>query len=96
MLGSDDKPDTNSKYCGVFEKSAVRSVTLPETLKVIGDLAFKNCKNLNTVTLPTFLERLGSECFQESGLVSVTIPENVKAIGSSAFFRCNGLKTVRF
>ena len=55
-------------YYGVFQESAVESVTLPSTLKRIEYGAFQDCKNLKHITLPNGLEKIGMRCFYESGI----------------------------
>ena len=62
-LGTDEYPADGGSYYGVFEESGVVSVGLPSTLKVIGYGAFKACKNITHLALPSGLERMGEECF---------------------------------
>ncbi len=57
----------------------VRSVTLPSTLKGIGDSAFNGCFGLTSITLPEGLEIIGGNAFSNTGLKSVVIPEGTVA-----------------
>ena len=54
--------------------SAVRSVRLPATLKLIEEGAFKNCGNLESIELPQGLQGIGPKGFFGTGLVSVSFP----------------------
>lgn len=81
---------------GVFEDSALASVTLPSTLKRIEHRTFRHCESLTTVQLSTVLEKLGKECFAESGLGRVEVPSSVGTIEEGSFKSCAALKNVCF
>ena len=56
----------------------------------IGDLAFKGCSGLTSVTIPNSVTSIGVLAFMDcSGLTSVTIPNSVTSIGGSAFRECS-------
>lgn len=57
-------------------------------------MAFENCQNLESVTLPQSLKRLGSRVFANSGLTSVVIPEGITWLSDGTFTGCKNLKTV--
>ena len=46
-----------------FMYSQIKSVTLPQTLKVISQQAFKECKNLRTIKIPSSVESIGLKAF---------------------------------
>ena len=61
----------------------------------IGDLAFKDCSGLTSVTIPNSVTRIGYNAFYDcSGLTSVTIPNSVTSIDKEAFYGCSGLTSV--
>ena len=60
VLGSEEHFNRNTILNGVFQKSALEDVQLPETLKKIGCRAFAGCKNLRGVRLPERLECIGA------------------------------------
>ena len=61
----------------------------------IGDLAFKGCSGLTSVTIPNSVTSIGVLAFMDcSGLTSVTIPNSVTSIGFRAFSGCSGLTSV--
>ena len=94
VLGTDEDPSRAEYWCGVFQLSALESVTLPSTLKRIEHGAFRTCDNLKSIALPEKLEYIGKCAFSKSGLESVAFPRSVKAISREAFERCDSLKTV--
>lgn len=69
------------------------SVTLPSTIKRIGDRAF-NYQSFGSINLPEGLEYIGANAFDVNrNMHSVTIPSTVEAIGTEAFSR-TGLSNV--
>lgn len=67
---------------------------LPETVRVIGNSAFRNNKNLKTVNLNSALENIGTYTFESSNIESIKITENVTTIGFSVFYNCKKLEKV--
>lgn len=76
------------EYSQVFNGS-VRSVTIPNSIKVIGYRAFYNCYNLEKIILTDSVTEIGEEAFwQCSSLENITIPNSVTKIGIGAFADC--------
>ncbi len=70
------------------------SVSLPSTLKSIGDLAFADCP-IETIDIPSGVTSIGQSAFNGcSNLTSITIPEGVKYIERQAFQACSSLTSV--
>ena len=70
-------------------------MTIPSTVKSIGDYAFSNCSGLTNLTLSEGVAIIGDYAFYNcSGLTSATIPGSVKSIGVNAFYDCSGLTSV--
>lgn len=62
------------------------SVSLPDTLKILGERAFFFCSYLQSVTVPEGCERIGTHAFDSCDqLKEVVIPKSVKFIGFDAF-----------
>ena len=75
-------------------KSDITAVSLPNGLSSIGDYAFYNCKNLDSIAFPASVKSIGYRAFRESGLTSVTIPATVTFVDLEAFHSCHKLKSV--
>ena len=76
-------------------KTARFSITLPNSLTTIGDVAFEGCIGLSSITIPENVTTIGERAFRNcSGLTSVTIGNSVTSIGYSAFRNCTGLTSV--
>lgn len=91
--GSDpDIPDSGAGGAlgvkvGAFQDNiALKSVAIPDTVKVIEIEAFSGCENLESVTLGNSLEEVGSFAFFDcTNLKTVIIPKSVEKIGTKAF-----------
>lgn len=67
-----------------FEKT-VQTVTLPDSVEIIGESAFNSCQSLRTVIVSNNLKRIEKQAFQNSTLASITLPNSVAYIGDCAF-----------
>lgn len=54
-------------------------------LTVIGAAAFKETKNLNTISLPDTIKTISKEAFYDSGIENIHLPKSLKQIGTRAF-----------
>lgn len=85
-----------------FTKKAciMPSITIPNTVKTIGDGAFQYCWNLTSLNLPQdgVLESIGTNAFEEAILLSqaLNVPKSVKKIGNSAFSTARVLTSINF
>lgn len=64
-----------------------------KNLTVIKAAAFKETKNLNTVSLPDTIKTISKEAFYDSGIENIHLPEGLKQVGTMAFAR-SGLKDI--
>lgn len=63
----------------------------------IGENAFYQCRNLNSIVIPSTITSIKNTSFKYcSKLTSVTIPKNVVSIGDEAFEGCSALADVHF
>lgn len=70
----------------------LESVTLPATIKRIGNEAFFGCSGLRELVLPDGIEVIGNFAFRDcTGLTELTVPATVTEIGDGAFWCCSGL-----
>lgn len=61
----------------------------------IGQYCFKNCKQLNTVSIPGTVKKISGSSFKDcSGLTAINVPSSVIVIGPYSFNGCKSLKRV--
>ncbi len=83
-------------YSGIEEdRQKVRQVTIPDTVKALGEEVFINMTKLAKVTLPSGLREIGTLAFDNTGLTEITIPEGIAEIPEKAFASCSALKKVK-
>ena len=69
-----------------FKMSSAETVTLPSTIKVIGEYAFAFSDNLKEINIPQGVEEIGTNAFSGcTDLKSVKLPKSLKKIGIFAF-----------
>ena len=75
--------------------SFLTSLTLPSSLKSIGDEAFGGCRSLTSLTLPSSLQSIGNSAFRDcNSLTSLTLPSSLQSIGNNAFCNCSSLTSL--
>lgn len=79
---------------GAFMGAKCTSITIPQSVKVIGTYAFAVTLNLKQITLPPNITTVSMGCFTYSGLTSIDIPEKVTKIETDAFAGCGSLKSI--
>ena len=77
---------------GAFAYTDLESVTIPDSVKVIGDGAFYDCEDLKTIKLPTGVE-LHRSALSSSDLELIEL-RDVKLQGYFIFWSCKQLKSV--
>ncbi len=102
LIDSDAKTATltanvGEKYSGdivVPEKvKASDGVEYPVT--AFGDNAFDNCRELNSITIPSSVTSLGKGCFSSCwGLTTITIPSSITSLSENCFMNCIRLKSI--
>lgn len=79
-----------------FYRCALRSVVLPENLRILGSWAFDGCANLESVVMPRTLSKVPFGAFVDcTSLTQVDIPDSVTEIGGCAFEGCKKLESVK-
>lgn len=69
-----------------FNNKGISSVTLPSTLRYIGESSFTNNMALTSITFPNGLETIDRFAFISFQGTSITIPDSVTDIGDFAFY----------
>lgn len=78
-----------------LECEDLRSVTIPDSVTIIGDEAFGSCRGITEIHLPKGLVSIGEYAFSYClRLNSITIPTQVSHIPNTAFFRCDNLEYI--
>ena len=71
------------------------SITIPSSVKRIGERAFLMCQNLKVIDIPGGVTSIGKQAFYYcSSVESISIPENASIDGEGMFINCFALKTV--
>ncbi len=90
-----DLPVCEILYDAFKDCTEITSVSIPSTVKTIGDGAFLNCKSLTGVSLSKGLNVLGAEAFGGcKKLKSVKLPSGLTEIHYGAFSGCSDLSSV--
>ena len=85
---------TQSK--GAFEDSAVRYISMPSTVSVIGKNAFKNCSEIDYIYFVDALREIGESAFENcSAIITCNLEFSaLERIGDRAFYGCTTVKRV--
>ena len=68
------------------------SFTIPNSVRIISNLAFSHCTFLTSIEIPDLVTRIGSFAFQNcTSLTSIEIPDSVRRIANQAFDGCTSL-----
>ena len=71
------------------------SITIPNSVMIIGSSAFSGCSGLTSINIPNSVTEISSEAFSWcSGLTSITIPNSVTIIRGCVFSWCSGLTSI--
>ncbi|WP_417174128.1 leucine-rich repeat protein, partial [Alistipes dispar] len=88
-----------------FSSMSIKKVILPKNLQVIPQSLFKNCKQLEEVTIPSGVTEIkggyeDNKCFGAfyncKALKSINIPAGIEVLESGTFAYCENLETVTF
>lgn len=72
----------------------IKNLTLPNTITEIGDYAFRDAGNIESIILPEGLKKIGDGALQGPKLAEYIFPKSLESIGKRAFN--SRLKTVIF
>ena len=91
------KPVTKISLKSGFGKTntAVTRITLPSSLKSIGQGAFLGFQKVSSLTLPSKLKSIGAGAFSDMrALQTITLPKKIKTIPKNAFYGCTSLQRI--
>lgn len=73
----------------------LRTVTIEEGVREIGNKAFSECTSLQSVALPSTVDNIESAAFQScSSLTGINLPDKLTVLKHSVFNMCSSLKDV--
>ena len=74
-----------------YDKTALKAVTLPETVEKIAIGAFSQCNSLTSVNFPASLKEIGRSAFQGcTELSGIVLNEGLEVVDYEAFKDCRG------
>jgi len=71
----------------LFYNTNASTVSLPGSLRTIGDKAFQLSENFTTIAIPEGVTSIGEESFATMNLTSISLPNTLTTIGNGAFYR---------
>ena len=87
--------DGRFSLSGNMRNNTITSLTIPNSVTSVGDVAFFGCSGLASVTIGNSVTTIGRSAFLECrALTSLTIGDGVTNIGPNAFFRCQNLNSI--
>jgi len=72
-------------YTAFYGCKSLRTIELPNGLKIIHSQAFSNCENLYYVGIPDSLEVIETGAFEKTNIRNFTLPKNLINIGNGVF-----------
>lgn len=81
---------------GTFKNcNTLQSITLPDSLRRIGDETFYYCMNLKGITIPDSVTEIGESAFYACRrLKEVQLPKSITRIADYAFYGCASVKEI--
>ncbi len=77
--------------------TTLTTISIPNSVRKIGKLAFGACYNLTSITIPNTVTYIGEGAFRNcTSIASITIPSSVNYIGANAFVGCTKLTSITF
>ena len=87
--------DVETLPISFLRNSKITSINIPNSVKVIGGIAFSGCRELSNLSLPESIQVIGDFAFYGcSALTALTIPRSVISIGYYAFDYCDALSSL--
>jgi hypothetical protein len=88
-------PNTLFKIGGsTFQGTGLRSVVIPDSVRILGSMAFFYCTSLTNAVIGSSVNGIYSMTFVRTSLTSVTIPDSVTNLDYRAFGSCSKLTSI--
>ena len=76
---------------------SIKKLVIPNSVSAIGDEAFKDCKNLETVKMFDSVTEICDKAFYDcENLKNITISENLEEFGIKVFDGCSNLENIYY
>ncbi len=80
----------------IYGHKNLTHVVIPNTVEIIGELAFRTCYELKTIEIPNSVTTIDRWAFSScTKLTNVMIPNSVTNINEGAFQFCDGITTIK-
>ena len=90
-------PVTEIREYAFGQKKTIKSITLPNSIKVIGDSAFEGCISLETINLPDTIVSIRKRSFYNcKSLKTIALPSNITSIENYTFCGNQNLESITF
>lgn len=93
-LGNDEADVYNNNAFSVWYNNDLSGITIPDTVKTLGEYLFGDQENLIEVILPDSVISISKSCFAYSGVKKVILSNSMKEIPLATFTGCNNLTEV--
>lgn len=91
----ENRPVTGIAADAFKSMTAMTSVTIPDSIKYIGDFAFYCCTGLTSITVPNSVTEIGIGAFWGcSNVTAITVSNKLETLGDYAFWSCNKVASV--
>ncbi|MBQ7383303.1 MAG: leucine-rich repeat domain-containing protein [Clostridia bacterium] len=77
-----------------FAYTPLEEIVIPSSIVHIGERAFRECRQLKSVVIPSSITSWGMEAFWGAGLETVTLSQGLTTISEGAFSNCKNLKSI--
>jgi len=70
----------------------IQGAVIPDSVTFVGDVAFGQCENLETIKFGKNAKYIGASSFANTKIRELELPEVLEEIGAFAFFKCTQLR----
>jgi len=77
-----------------FANRNITSIVIPSSVTIIGDGAFSNCQQLNSITLHNDITSIGINAFRRTAITSINLPQKITIISQGMFSECRNLASI--
>ena len=78
-------------FSSCFADAKVTSVTLPESILVLGQSSFARTTELTEIVIHNSVTTINAQAFMSSGLKTLTLGSGVESVGQMSFMSCKSL-----